>query len=442
MMEIKRIIEKLSKEKNVSLLGDYINELSFTERFNTLREIIYHIDVFLAEKEYDSVKKLLDISDELSLHLNEGNNSKGDDDARKVHTLKIIAKKKRVKYYEAMGDPRKAIDQYLNIIGELQIPEEETFLAEILMEIGIIEEQTGRKKEAITKFDRAAKIYKRKNDDFNYTASLFNCAHVLYDMNKYREAESYCRRVINYHRDTGKTQSPIAHSFLEMANIFEILSKDKEARTYYEKALHSYRQLNDRVKMSDILNRIGSYEVMERKFTSAASLFHESLELKRTIDFQQGKANYFLMIADVLNYAGNKEKALDYYNIAYHYYNEAGIESKKTVIKHKIFRIVEKYKRIRRDMGTFLEKFELMFPKEDPSKKIERIDYRTVGIDGIALSKQEGWKFHESSKVNRKFLVYLLRNLSRVYMKLGREKDYLKFFQIRSMVEKAHKKSG
>lgn len=441
-MEIEKIIKKLSGEKNAGLLGDYIRELSFTERFNTLREIIYHVDVFLAEKEYDNVKKLLDISDKLSQHLDEGKNSREFDDTGKVHTLKIIAKKKKAKYYEAMGQPQKAINQYLNIIGELQIPGEETFLAEILMEIGIIEEQTGRKREAIAKFDRAAKIYKRKNDDFNYTASLFNCAHVLYDLNQYREAKNYCRRVINYHQDTGKTQSPVAHSFLEMANIFEILSKDKEARTYYQKALHSYRELSNRVKMSDILNRIGSYEVAESKHTSAASLFHESLELKRTIDFQQGKANLFLMIADVLNYGGNKERALDYYNIAYHYYNEAGIESKKTIIKYKIFRIVEKHRRKKRDMGTFLEKFEIMIPKEDPSKKIEKIDYRTIEFDGVTLSRQKGWEFHERPKVNRKFLIYLLRNLSRVYMKLGREKDYLKFFKIKSMVEKSYKKSG
>jgi len=441
-MEIEKIIEKLSKEKNRILLGGYIDELSFTERFNTLREIVYHIDIFLAEKEYENIEKLLDISDELSKRLSEEGKSREIEDPEKVRTLKIIARKKRAKFYESTGQPQKAINQYLNIIHDLQIPDEETFQAEILMEIGIIEEQIGRKKEAIAKFDRAAKIYKRKDDDFNYTASLFNCAHVLYDLNQYREAEAYCRRVINYHQDTGKNQSPVAHSYLEIANIFEIMSKDRDARIYYEKALHSYRQLSDRVKMSDILNRIGSFEIEEKKYTSAASLFHESLELKRTIDFQQGKANFFLMIADVLNYGGNWEQALDYYNMAYHYYGEVGIESKKLVIKYKIFRILEKIKVTKKDMGTFLEKFEMLLPKEDPSKKIEKIDYRTIEYDGLSLSKQKEWKFHEKPKVNRKFLIYLLRNLSRVYMKLGREKDYLKFFQIRSMVEKAHKKSG
>ena len=437
-MEIAKIIEKLVTDKNPDKVLDYIYDLRFDLRFNTLREIIYHLDIFLAERNFDNASRLLDIVEKLVDNLDKNHKFKSEEEKKNVRTLKIIARKKRAKYYESMGQHEKAIRHYLEIIKELDIPAEETFLAEILMEIGIIEEQIGRKKEAIAKFDKAAKIYKKNSDDFNYLASLFNCAHVFYDLNQYRKAEVYCRNVINYFKENKKVQSPIAHSYLEMANINELKKKNKNAKLFYEKALDAYRRLNEKVKMSDIMNRIGSYEMEEGNYTSAATTYQQALGLKSTLDFQQGKAVFCFLRAEILRQLEDYDSALEYYSLAYHYFEEAGLESKKLIVKHKIFTTMKALGKTERDMGTFIEKFKKIHPNLKITDSLERIDYKIIGVEGHSLSTSRAWEFYNSPRVNRRFLMFLLRNLSRVHLKLGREKDFHKFSQIKKDVEKVY----
>lgn len=437
-MEIAKIIEKLATGDNPEVMLKYISDLRFDIRFNTLREIIYHLDLYMAEGNLEHAARLLKVAEKLEELLETDHKFRTDEEQKNVRTLKIIARKKKAKYYEARGEREKAIRHYLEIVKDLRLPEEENFLAEILMEIGIIEEQIGRKREAVLKFDKAAKIYKKNNDDFNYMASLFNCAHVFYDLNQYRKAEVYCRNVIQYYQEHKKVQSPIAHSYLEMANINELVKRDKHARAYYEKSLDAYRQLNEKVKMSDIMNRLGSYEMDEGHYASAATTYQEALDLKRTLDFQQGKGVYFFLSAEILRHSGNIETAKEHYNLAYHYFEESGQESKKLIVKHKLYLCGKSYGTAEKDMGTYVEKFKKAVPDTSKAQGIDRIDYKIISADGRNLPTMKEWEFHSSPKVNRKFLMFLLRNLSRVYLKLGREKDFMKFNQIKKDVEKVY----
>jgi tetratricopeptide (TPR) repeat protein len=429
-MKIEKIIEKLSGYSDSRSLMNYVFDLKYDLRFNTLREIIYHIDIYIAEKNQENAEKMLNTGDKLNDLLDAGHKFQRTEEYKNFRTLRTIAKKKMAKFLESRGDSKGAIEQYGKILSDLNLPEEEAFHAEILMEIGIIEEQNGKKKEAIAKFEKAAKIYKEKRDDFNFLAALFNSAHVLYDIKQYRQAESFCKSVIKHYGETGKVQSPVAHAYLEMANIYEIKEKDPEARTFYNKALDSYQKLNERAKISDILNRIAAYEMENNHNASAASLMHESLDLKRTIDFQQGKASYCFIMAENLRECGSPESALDYYNLAYHYYSEAGIESRKLQIKHCIFKCLKA-----------LEQFEPKHPKTKLIDKLERINYRNFNSDGYSLSNHKSWKYSDRAKVNRKFLVYLLRNLSKVYIKLGNDKEYFKYQNLLTIVESDNKKN-
>ncbi|MCE1246587.1 MAG: tetratricopeptide repeat protein [Firmicutes bacterium] len=440
-MNTKEIIEKLSKFPDSRSFMSFVFELKFKERFNTLREILYHIDIFLAEKKLDQAKQMLDVGDKLNDMLDAGHKFDSTDDFRNYRTLRIIGKKKVAKYLEAKGDYPGAAAQYRKILEDLHLPDEEAFNAEIMMEIGILEEQSGKKKDAIVKFEKAAEIYKNKKDDFNYQAALFNSAHVLYDLKQYRQAEVFCKYVIKHYGETGKIQSPAAHAYLEMANICEIREKDQDAKGFYDKALDSYRKLNERTKISDILNRIASYQMDSDQPELAEKMLQESLDLKQSIDYHQGKANFLFVVAESLRESGNLFRALDYYNMSYQQFTEAGVESKKLQIKHSIYKCLKALKMVKKDMGTFIEKFELKPPNIFTSEKAIRLDYRSFGTDGYNLSNHQSWKFSERPRVNRKFLVYLLRNLTRVYIKLGKDKEYFKYQNLLNIVESDYKKN-
>lgn len=436
-MEIKDILEQISGTENRRAIRDYLASLRFETRFNALRELIYHTDLYLAANNHPLADKVLSAAETISRHMDEKSETRNPKDIR---ALKIITQKKRAKYYDSIGNKKEAQAQYRTIIKGLSLPAEETFLAEMLMELAIIEEQTGQKKEALKKFDQASKIYSARQDPFNYKAALFNCAHVLYDLNFYSKAEEFCRAVIGHKAEKDRIHSPVAHSYLELANIYEIQEKDDKAKAHYRKALEAYSSMNDRIKMSDILNRIGSYEIEEGNTLSASAIFQESLDIKRTVDFMQGRGIFYQAMADACRWGNSPREAIVYYNAAYHYFDEAGCESNKTIIRHSIYKVLRSLGLAREDMGTFVEKYKKKNPDLSKVEELERIDYGKTYGDGEKLPERGEWHNPRSFRVNRRFLVYLLRNLARVNSMLGREKDFLTYSRLRSTVEEIYKK--
>lgn len=441
-MKFREIVENLNRKADSRSVRKFVRKIEFRTRFNTLRELIYHADIYLAEGKLEQCDQILKVAEKISRYLDEDLQGKVPE---KVRSLKIITRKKRAKYFEARGDLKEAIARYKLIINMLNLPDEEPFLAEMLMEVGILQEQLGKKKEALDNFTKSIRIYKDKKDDFNFEAALFNCAHVLYDLNFFYKAEEFCRTVIRHYKRKKKMMSPVAHSYLEMANIKEIQEKEEEAKMYYNKALESYRSLNLKVKVSDILNRIGSYEIDENNVSGAIRFFNESLDIKLDVDFTQGKAEIYEIIGDQLRYCNNLEDALAFYNTAYDMLEKSGANKRKIVIKHKIFKIVKHLELTSKDLGTFVEEFkrkEMEIYGTSLLEKLQRVEYRELGGDGAKLETIREWKIPRDFQVNRKFLLYVLRNLSRAHSRLDNQDEFLKYSRMREFVEKNYRKKN
>ncbi|MFP4499040.1 MAG: tetratricopeptide repeat protein [Vulcanimicrobiota bacterium] len=432
IMILSELIEKLNKTHDNRKIKEILSNLAFETRFNYLRELIYHIDIYMAEGKYGQTDELLTSAEKLENFLNIDSRGKISD---KVRTLQIITKKKRAKFFDNQGMKRRAIAQYKLIISELQLPRENNFLAELLMEIGIIEEQLGYKQEAFKKFGKAVKVYGRQKDKFNYEAAMFNCAHVLYDLRFFRKAEEFCRALIDHYRKTGKMQSPIAHAYLEMANIRELKNQGDGARAYYKKALDAYRHLDDKSKMSDILNRIGTFEMEDGNIKSAVNIYQEALGIKTSLDYNTGQATFYENMGDSLRFANNLNDALKYYKTAYHYYQVAGAGSRKIILKHKIHKILSFLGLEDNDLGTYIESYKNQ-PDDKGIIKLEKIDYNQIPSDEVISEVLRDWKIPHQFKGNRKFLIFLLRNLSKAHSRLENDEEYLKFHRLRSIVEK------
>jgi tetratricopeptide (TPR) repeat protein len=436
-MDIHKIIEELQEKASQTDIKRFISDLKFETRFNTLRELIYHVEIYTAEGRPGEADRLLSAAEKISRYIDE---NASDRNLRDVRSLKTITRKKRAKFHDSQGRREEAIAHYQEIMKGLDMPREENFLGEMLMEIAIIEEQMGKKKDALAKFDRASRIYGKKKDSFNFQAALFNCAHVLYDMSYYSKAEDFCRAVIGHYKNTGKMLSPVAHAYLEMANIYELQGRSENAKIFYKKALDSYRQMNDRIKMSDILNRIGSYEIDDGNPISAAAIFQEALDIKRTVEFLQGKGQLYESMGDQLRWGGNPGEAMNYYYLAFHFFDESGSEARKTILKHKVYKCRETLGPGVEDLGTFVEKFKKKSPEESRVMDLERLDYACTPRECQRPQKEREWLPPHVNRVNRKFLMYLLRNLARVHSILGNEKDFLKYSRLRSLIEKEYRK--
>jgi tetratricopeptide (TPR) repeat protein len=436
-MRLDKIMKFLNGTDNLVLIRNVLSKLRFETRFNFLREMIYHIDICLAEGYFEGADTFLKAAEKIALYIDAGQETKV---PQKVRSLKIITKKKRARYFEYSGDFRSAIRQYHKIIESLKLPEESTFLAEMLMEIGILEEKLGRNKTALKHFRKAFRICSANEDTFNYDAAIFNCAHVYYDMSNYPKAEKYCRAVIKNNKKKTIVQSPIAHAYLEMANIHELFNRDDKAQKYYGKALETYRKLGEKVKVSDILNRLGVYEMNADNNIRALPIFEESLEIKQNIDYFQGKGYFLETMGDQLRFGKNPEEALYYYNLAYYFNAEAGSTGRNIIIKHKIFKILEELGLTIKDLGTFIETFRKRLPNFSEVVDVVKLDYSEKGSDGGKYETIREWKMSHNFRVSRKFLFYVVRNLNRLYRQMNREKDHKRFSRLQDTVEKKFRK--
>lgn len=437
-MEIDGIIMKIKNLKSKEEVEDFISSLRFEIRFNTLRELIYHIDIYFAEKNLDKVEELLSIAEQLSSSLK----THGRKNKENIRALKIITQKKRAKLYEAQGNYKKAITQYKLIMSGLRIPEEETFLAEMLMEIGILREEMGKKREALKSFDKSSKIYFRKKHLFNFEASLFNCAHVLYDLKYYYKAEEFCKTVIKTYKLTKKLISPVAHSYLELANIRELFGEMQRAKVYYQKALEYYRKLKHKAKASDILNRLGTFEIREGNLSSAEVILLDALYMKEEIDFAEGKAFFFEVMGDVLRFSGNPQDAINYYNEAYFLSKNVGSSSRNLILTHKIYKVLESLDIAEEDIGTFIENFKPQPPHPMKIIIMKKSEYRKMYGDGYFTKTMNQWYMHKPFTVNRKFLLYVLRNLSKLYRLKNSNQDFIKYSRMREVVEEKYKEEN
>ena len=68
-MEIHNIINELINKDNLKVIRDYISTLRFELRFNALRELVYHVDIYLAEENLEQADRLLNAAEKLSRFL-------------------------------------------------------------------------------------------------------------------------------------------------------------------------------------------------------------------------------------------------------------------------------------------------------------------------------------------------------------------------------------
>lgn len=381
-----------------------------------LSELIFiHIDIHLAEKNFDLAEELLGIGEEFSRFYNEP-----------FYLYQLY--KKKAKIAEEKGDMELVFSIYENLIElSLDIGRED-IEAEILMEMGIHYERSGDKEEALARFFKANSIYKRLGHKYNYAASLFNIAYIYYDKGDMETSMDYCQQALD--ADESETNHNLeSHVNLEFANIFETKKEMLLAKVYYQKALEGYQNGNDRVKASDILYKLGGILGQEKRLPQSLEYYQKSLNYKLDIDYSEALAKYYFMRGRILKDFGMTNKAIKLLEKAYHLFQQLGQEKECLKVKFQIYSIYSRFDERIFYLPEFIKNYKTPSSKETTLDKAVKGVYTTRKSDGAKQSHYRENDYKESFQVDRRILSSLLRDLSRAHYMEGDSRKNKFFFK-------------
>ncbi|MGV8118290.1 MAG: tetratricopeptide repeat protein [Candidatus Xenobiia bacterium LiM19] len=406
------------------------------ERLNALKEygstvpeelselIFIHLDIHMAEKNYDMADELVKIGEEFTRVYREP-----------VFAYQLF--KKKAKLHEEKGDTGEALSIYQDMITLSMDMNREDIEAEMLMESGIIYEKSGDTEEALERFLKASGIYKKLGHNYNYAASLFNIAYIFYNKGDLDASISYCQQALQAD-DAEQFHSLEAHVNLEFANIYESRKEMLLSKLFYQKALEGYQKGNDKAKVSDILYKIGAILNIEKRTPLSEQYYQKALHMKMDIDYTQALADYYYLRARVFKDAGLYMKAIRYLDKAYTHYSQLGQEKQCLKVKYQLYTIFCKSD----DRIFFLPEFIRSY--KSPPAGDTTMDKAVKGIytrrksDGLRLQYFRNSEGRGESLIDRKLLSSLLRDLSRIYYQSGNTKKY-KFYSQQYRVIKEYK---
>ncbi|MDQ7825508.1 MAG: tetratricopeptide repeat protein [Candidatus Eremiobacteraeota bacterium] len=415
-MEAEKIFARLANS-----LDNEQERLKVLEQFGTsapeqLSELIFiHLDLHVAEKNHDKAEELVKIAEEFSRFYREP-----------FFIYQLF--KKKAKFAEERGDIEKTFSLYEELITLAKDMHREDIEAEVLMEMGIVFEKQGAIDEALEKFLTASEIYKRLGHNYNYAASLFNIAYIYYDRGDLDSSLSYCLQALEV--DEGEQfQTLEAHVNLELANIYETRKEALLSKLYYQKALEGYQKGKDRVKVSDILYKLGALLHQEKRIPHSLHHYQNALHMKMDIDYTQALAKYYYYRACVFKDCGAHNKAIKYFDKALYLYSQLGQEKQCLRVKFQIYSIFGKTD----DRIFFLPEFVRSY-KTPPFKDV-LVDKAVRGIytrrksDGKKLPFFKEKEGNGSTLIDRRSLSSLLRDMSRAHYAEGNSKKYKHYSQ-------------
>ncbi len=215
-------------------------------------------------------------------------------------------------YYEKLVEIKR------NILGT----DENTFIADILMDIANVHAELFRKEKALFYCNKSLEI-KRKilgNDDqLSIAETLNNIGNVYYELSMYKEALENYKKSLEISKKSFETDANayVAKTLNNIANVYKDSDRPKEAIENYEKSLKI--KTDEDPSIADIFYNIATVYKKQGKIKEALESYKKSYEIYKKNFRTDEHLNIFKTlnnIASVLYEQERNEEALEYYTRA------------------------------------------------------------------------------------------------------------------------------
>ena len=233
-------------------------------------------------------------------------------------------------FYAERGILSKAKSHFERGIERLKGKRASHLLANILVNLGILNHMTGDIEEAKSNYEKALQNY-IKNEDFKRIAQTrHNLGMLLFKEGKYKKAlEQFDKSILVAERD--KNYLSLSISYLSKAHIYTEMDNINLAIEFIEKAMELSHQMNDRLTIADIYKVRGIIERKKKEYDLAENYLLTSLRINSELGNKLNYAETSVELGKLYKELKKKVKAKKAFDNALKYYNRinAVIEIKK-----------------------------------------------------------------------------------------------------------------
>ncbi|MBN2681952.1 MAG: tetratricopeptide repeat protein [Bacteroidales bacterium] len=180
-------------------------------------------------------------------------------------------------------------------------------ISDVYNELGISYYTTGEYDKAMENFRLLLKSTgETGNIEDKYLAYL-NMGVVYFDLAVYEKAMEFFNKALDIAEKTSNDKKAAALN--QIANVFYVWNKHKEALEIYKEALQINTELNHKRGMADNLNNIGNIYHDFDSLNSAYAYYLKSFNIEKELDNNEGMAKSLNNLASILNKQNNPEQA-------------------------------------------------------------------------------------------------------------------------------------
>lgn len=298
----------------------YAYNLADTVRVKHAIELSHH---HYEDFEYDSSLYYATHALELSHHLLNLNGVESDEHL--FNRIKALKVQSYVAYawatigidFQAAED---SLEAALNLVGENGFVLEQ---ASIYSGMGSIYDRKGQNDKALQYFHQALELYQKSGDTTNYLDQLINIGLVLRMSGNYGESLEYLMESLKIGRQLNDSGA-IVESLLAMGFVYAFVEQWDDALRCQREALAIYQQANNPWGIARIHNDMGVTYNLAGEQDSALVHHEAALEIRLKSNDSYNTFASYAYIGDIFADKGNISKAIEYYENAIPYGNEAG----------------------------------------------------------------------------------------------------------------------
>jgi signal transduction histidine kinase/Tfp pilus assembly protein PilF len=288
--------------------------------------------------------------------------------------------------------------------------------------LGDLYDRKGQNEKAFQYYKTALELYQQSGRQDHYLDQLINLGLILRVMGNYGESLEYLMEALKTGRQVSDT-SAVVESLLAMGFVYAFVEKWEDALRCQQEALGIYQQANDQWGIARIHNDMGVTYSLAGELDSALAQHQAALALRLKSNDAYNTFASFLYIGDIYADQGNYVKAVEFYEKAIPYGNNAGY--KVTVVGAHL-RLASYYLILtdeEKSLANFRIALQLSREIGDPTGQSRA----ATGLAGISLARNDrksaiamlktAEKTAPASNIHDRMDTY--RKIAEAYFKLG-----------------------
>ncbi|TAG89035.1 MAG: hypothetical protein EAZ20_07325 [Bacteroidetes bacterium] len=304
--------------------------------------------------------------------------------AEKIKSQKLVSVALADKSYICFitGDLPQATRLAQKSINMAEEMKDENLMARNYQILGKIYEGQGKLNETLELYEKTLIIYKKSNNKINLSQIYNNLGNINAMLGKFEKAFQYQKQGLDIRKKLPKQfQGSLTYSYNDMAYIFGLQEKNKEALEYQLKALENAIKFQDDLYLNfGYLNIASSYLALNN-VPKSLEFADKGLQYAKKLKAKQSITSCYNILTEIQKRLKNFEKALEYQELFVIYRDSVWSEKQQK----ELAKIENNYKFEKQKKENEILKKEQLIRDAKITQLIYAIVFTCVGVGLLVL---------------------------------------------------------